>query len=101
MCRWFPAHAASSLVDLASNLSSAPSSQAVEHKRVDALSEDLPPGTKVRLASSVVVRTGVLMLEPGSLQVRRGLPRGTCLLSGETAVKQNLPRRLIFLKRLA
>ena len=57
--------------------------QAVEHRRCDALREDLPPGTKVRV-SNVAVRAGVLQLEPKCIQVGGGEESAPVCKSVET-----------------
>ena len=41
--------------------------------RVDALKEDLPPGTKV-VVSNALVKMGVMMLEPKAIRVGASLP---------------------------
>lgn len=43
----------------------------LEYRKLDCLSEDTPPGTKVQL-SGVSIRMGVLLLEPKCVKVRAG-----------------------------
>ena len=42
--------------------------KAAEHKRIDALSDLLPPGTKIQIKGATV-RMGVIMLEPKNVKV--------------------------------
>ncbi|GAX80065.1 hypothetical protein CEUSTIGMA_g7503.t1 [Chlamydomonas eustigma] len=46
--------------------------KAVEYGHVEALSEDLPPGTKVRVRGSTRVRTGLLLLDSRCIEVLGG-----------------------------
>jgi len=47
--------------------------KAAEHKRIDALNDLLPPGTKIQIKGATV-RMGVIMLEPKCVKVRSRVP---------------------------